>query len=83
MSDIEKQITNLKKQNDGMEISFKNKGIEFTKLSIDNMAPETELMLLKDYNDYLKGISKNNRPPPQQKEVKVSKPEQPPTSKKA
>jgi hypothetical protein len=83
MSEIEKQITNLKKQNDGMEISFKNKGIEFTKLSIDNMAPETELMLLKDYNDYLKGISKNNRPPTQQKEVKVSKPEQPPTSKNA
>lgn len=70
MTDIQKQITNLKKQNDGMEIAFKNKGVEFTKLSIDNMEPETELMLLKDYNEYLKNISKNNRPPPQQKEVK-------------
>ena len=70
MSELTKQITNLKKQNDGMEIAFKNKSIEFTKLSIDNVDPETELSILKDYNEYLKGISKNNRPPPQQKEVK-------------
>ncbi len=53
MSDLTKQITNLKKQNDGMEISFKNKGITFTKLSIDTIDPETELKLLKDYNEYL------------------------------
>lgn len=70
MTDIQKQITNLKKQNDGMEIAFKTKSIQFTKLSIDDLEPETELMLLKDYNEYLKNISKNNRPPPQQKEVK-------------
>ena len=82
MADIQKQITNLKKQNDGMELSFKNKRVEFTKLSIDTMDPETELMLLKDYNEYLKNISKNNRPPPQQKEVKAPKQEQPPSSKK-
>lgn len=82
MADIQKQITNLKKQNDGMELSFKNKGVEFTKLSIDTMEPETELMLLKDYNEYLKNISKNNRPPPQQKEVKSPKQEQQPSSKK-
>jgi len=67
MTDIQKQITNLKKQNDGMEISFKNKGVEFTKLSIDSMDQDTELMLLKDYNTYLKSISAANRPPPQVK----------------
>jgi hypothetical protein len=60
----------LKKQNEGMETSFKNKDIQFTKLSIDNMEPETELLLLKQYNDYLKGISAANRPPPQVKEEK-------------
>jgi hypothetical protein len=67
---MDKQIANLKKQNEGMENSFKNKGIKFTKLSIDNMEPETELLLLKQYNDYLKGISAANRPPPQVKEEK-------------
>lgn len=67
-ADIEKQITSLKNQNDGMEIEFKNKSIKFTKLSIDNIEPETELLLLTNYNEYLKNISKNNSPPPQQKE---------------
>lgn len=64
---MDKQIANLKKQNEGMETAFKNKNIEFTKLSIDNVDPETELALLKDYNNYLKGISAANRPPPQEK----------------
>ena len=70
MDDILKQITNLKKQNDGMESAFKNKGINFTKLSIDNVEPEIEFKFLKDYNNYLKGISAANRPPPQEKSVK-------------
>lgn len=68
MDNILKQITNLKKQNDGMETSFKNKNIEFNKLSIDNVEPEMELTLLKDYNNYLKSISAANRPPPQEKQ---------------
>lgn len=67
---MEKQIENLMKQNDGMETSFKNKRIQFNKLSINVMDPETELMLLKEYNTYLKGISAANRPPPQVKEEK-------------
>jgi hypothetical protein len=33
---MEKQIANLKKQNEGMETSFQSKGIKFTKLSIDD-----------------------------------------------
>jgi hypothetical protein len=70
MADVTKQIANLKKQNEGMETSFKNKSIPFTKLSIDNIDPETELMLVKDYNNYLKEISKNNRPPQQKPEEK-------------
>lgn len=70
---MDKQIANLKKQNEGMENAFKNKNIEFTKLSIDNVDPETELNLLKDYNTYLKGISAANRPPPQEKPVKEVK----------
>lgn len=73
--DILKQIDNLKKQNDGMETAFKNKGIQFNKLSVSIEDSETELKILKDYNEYLKGISKNNRPPPQEKpKVEPSKP---------
>jgi len=70
---MDKQIAILKKQNEGMETAFKNKNIEFNKLSIDNVDPETELNLLKDYNNYLKGISAANRPPPQEKPVKEVK----------
>lgn len=72
--DILKQIDNLKKQNDGMETSFKNKGVQFNKLSVNSMDdPTAELRILKDYNEYLKGISKNNRPPPQEKKVEPPK----------
>lgn len=49
-----------------METGFKNKGIQFTKLSIDSLDQEKELLFLKDYNEYLKNISKQNRPPPQE-----------------
>jgi hypothetical protein len=79
---MDKQIANLKKQNEGMEIAFKNKNIDFTKLSIDNSDPEIELNLLKDYNEYLKGISKNNRPPPQEKPVKQEQKQQSSSKKK-
>jgi hypothetical protein len=73
---MDKQIANLKKQNEGMETAFKNKNIEFTQLSTDNIDPEIELDLLKNYNEYLKGISKNNRPPPQEKQVKQEQKQQ-------
>ncbi len=73
---MDKLIANLKKQNEGMEIAFKNKNIEFTKLSTDNIDPLIELNLLQNYNEYLKGISKNNRPPPQEKPVKQEQKQQ-------
>ena len=73
MADIHKQIENIKKQNDAIEQSFVTKAIQFNKLIITNVDPETELILLKSHNEYLKGISKNNRPPPQQKVVKQPK----------
>ena len=57
-----KQIANLTKQNEGMEASFKSKGIPFVKLSIDSVDPETELLMLQNYNKYLKEISLANRP---------------------
>lgn len=69
MSTEEKQIASLKKQNEGMESSFQTRGIQFTKLSLDSMDPEAELLLLKDYNNYLKGIASANKPAPQVKEV--------------
>lgn len=68
---MDKQIASLIKQNDGMETSFKTKNITFIKLNIENVDPEVQLMLLKDYNEYLKNISKQNRPPPQVKEEKL------------
>jgi hypothetical protein len=64
MDATQKQIANLKKQNDGLEKSFLSKNISFTKLNIENVDPETELLLLTQYNDYLKNISKQNRPAP-------------------
>lgn len=58
----EEEINNLKKENEGMENAFKIQGIVFTKMSIAGADPDTELMLLKEYNTRLKEISKNNRP---------------------
>lgn len=59
MSDIETHYKS-KKQNDGMELYFIDKGISFNKLSInseiDNL--DTHLTLVKNYNEYLKNISK-------------------------
>ena len=40
---MDKQIANLKKQNDGMEASFTAKNVQFTKLHIENIDPDTEL----------------------------------------
>ena len=82
MADIQKQIANIHKQNNGMELSFKDREIKFTKLTIENIDCETELILVKDYNEYLKNIAKNNRQPSQPKEVKVPKVEQVPPCKK-
>jgi hypothetical protein len=73
---MDKQILNLKKQNEGMEIAFNNKNIEFTKVSIDNSDPETEINQLKEYNNYLKGISLANRPPPTEKKQEAPKEKQ-------
>jgi len=64
------QIDYLKKQNDNMEKSFKSKCINFTKLSIDEVTPETELKMLTDYNDYLKNIARTKRSLPPVKENK-------------
>jgi len=71
---MDKQIANLKKQNEGMEAAFKNKNIEFTVLTTDNIDPEIEFNLLKNYNEYLKTISKNNRQ--EKPQVKQEKQEQ-------
>jgi hypothetical protein len=79
---MDKQIASLKKQNEGMETAFKNKNIEFTKLDIHNADPETELMQLKDYNHYLKGISLANRPPAVEKKQEMPKEKQEAPKKK-
>ncbi len=51
-----KQIASLKKQNEGMETSFQTKGIKFTKLSIDSMDPESELLMLNLKENVKEGI---------------------------
>jgi hypothetical protein len=75
---MDKQIANLLKQNEGMESSFKLKGIQFTKLSVDetDIPAERYLELLKVQNEYLKDISKQNRPPPQEKPKEQPKPKE-------
>jgi len=76
--DMEKQIVNLMKQNEGLEASFRNKGVNFNKLSVDNNMESTiKFSLLKDYNEYLKDISRQNRPPPQEKPKEQPKPNEP------
>ena len=81
---MEKQIAILIKQNDGMEASFKNKGIKFTKLSVDDtVALERQLDLLTIQNEYLKDISKQNRPPPQEKSKEQVKSNEQPKQKDA
>jgi len=67
----EEEINNLKKENEGMENAFKIQGIVFTKMSIAGADPDTELMLLKEYNARLKEISKNNRPKEEPKPVVI------------
>lgn len=62
--DILKQISNLKKQNESIEKSLNDRHIKFNKLSIDIVIEETELALLKKYNEYLKQIAKENKPVP-------------------
>jgi len=70
-----KQIASLKKQNEGMETSFTTKGIKFTKVNIEDVDPETELLLLQNYNKYLKEISAANRPLKEEKpKVEAAKP---------
>ena len=71
MTDVQKQITLLTNQNEGMETSFTHKGVQFTKISIEHIDPETTLMLLTDYNAYLKNMSKTNRLPPKPQPVKL------------
>ena len=68
----------MDKQNEGMESSFKLKGIKFTKLSVDDtdIPAERQLELLKIQNEYLKDISKQNRPPSQEKPKEQSKPKE-------
>jgi hypothetical protein len=67
----EEEINNLKKENEEMENAFKIQGIVFTKMSIAGADPETELMLLKEYNARLEEISKNNRPKEEPKPIVI------------
>jgi hypothetical protein len=65
-----------------METAFKNKGIKFTKLSVDETVDiERQLDLIKIQNEYLKDISKQNRPPPQEKPKEQVKPNEQPKQK--
>jgi len=74
---MEKQVANLIKQNDGMETSFRTKGIKFTKISVDNnIELDIKFRVLKDYNEYLKDISRQNRPLPQEKPKEQPKPKE-------
>lgn len=53
-------INTIKQQNDEIEALLKTRGIKFTKLSIDNMDPETEMLIIQTYNKYLNDIFAQN-----------------------
>lgn len=60
------ELNIIQKQNEGMEKAFETKHIIYTQLTVD---PDTPLLeQLKTYNEYLKKLSKDNRPAPQVKE---------------
>lgn len=59
----DKQIQNLRKQNEGIESSLRNRNIQFNKMSIDiTCKPELELEVVRGYNTYLKEIAKQSKP---------------------
>lgn len=67
---MENKIKNLLKQNDSIYNSLIAKNILFNRLSLENLNEEEQLKVLNDENSQLKEIAKNNKPPPQVKEVK-------------
>lgn len=72
MSDTSKQISGLKKQNDGMFNSLSAKGIKFERQKIQSDdTEEIQLQKLSLENTQLKDLVKANKPPPQPKEEKL------------
>lgn len=66
MSDIQRQIDNLKKQNEGMELSFAKNNVTYEKRCLDDilnyrlklMNSDEIYEWLKEYNEQLKQVSK-------------------------
>jgi hypothetical protein len=66
MSDIQRQIDNLKKQNEGMELSFAKNNVTYEKRCLDDilnyrlklMSSDDIYEWLKEYNEQLKQVSK-------------------------
>lgn len=71
----DKQIHNLRKQNEGIESSLRNRNIPFNKMSIDiTSKPELELEVVRGYNTYLKEIAKQSKPPSQPAQPQPAQP---------
>jgi hypothetical protein len=72
----QKQILNLRKQNDGIITSLKSKGIDMNldeyKLE-DGIEEELVLNMIKKENDYLKQLARLNKPPAPVKEKVIVK----------
>ena len=72
---MEKKIASIKKQNEGIETSLQSRGISFNKMSVSIDDLDKELLVLTNYNEYLKQVVKDSKP----KVEKIDKPPIPPT----
>jgi hypothetical protein len=77
-----KQKNNLLKQNEGIEKSLTEKGVEFSRFEFTETHDlESELNLIKKHNEYLKELSKQHRPKEQPKPKEQAKPKEQPKPK--
>ena len=59
---MEKKIASIKKQNEGIETSLQSRGISFNKMSVSIDDLDKELLVLTNYNEYLKQVVKDSKP---------------------
>lgn len=71
---MEKKIASIKKQNEGIESSLQSRGISFNKMSVSIDDLDKELLVLTNYNEYLKQVVKDSKP----KVEKIVSPPKPP-----
>lgn len=78
MNNTIKQLENLQRQNDGIYKSLTSKGVEFSRVQLDDSdSDDIKLQKLSDENTELKKLAAAHKPPPVQKEPKQKNVQQP------